>query len=290
MQSEYINTEKNLKTIRSDTFLFFKLLFMLIFYILLLPFALLILLFGFLFGSIENSKLKFNRLVSKPFIIIKEIYDWFFEAKYTAFLMFILIVIFLLQYFVFNDYAKLFYTHPNDLFGVRIYTLLTSIFLHANIIHLGTNLLALMIFGRLVERDFQEKTILIFIVGGFLANIVSHIISIYYNDLFFSIGASGGIAALAMLAILLHPFALSSILVVPVPIFVYGWFLIFLDIIGLTNPSQTNHYAHIGGYCAILVLLFFIEFKKRKRIYIGLTLNIAMLLIYLFLLKDIIVL
>jgi membrane associated rhomboid family serine protease len=82
-----------------------------------------------------------------------------------------------------------------------------------------------------------------------------------------------------MFAILLNPFALTSILVIPLPIFIIGWILIISDIVGLTSPSTVNHLAHLGGYGALLLIFFFLEFRERKKILTGFIINLVLLLL-----------
>ena len=99
------------------------------------------------------------------------------------------------------------------------------------------------------------------------------------GDIFSSLGASGAIAGLIIFAILFDPISFTRIFIFPVPIFVLGWFLISLDLIGLSNPSQVNHFAHIGGYLALLLLFFFLEFKHRKKIMLGFVINLILIVL-----------
>ena len=170
-------------------------------------------------------------------------------------------------------------THSISVTSILFYTNLTSIFLHGSITHLLSNLLALTIFGRIVESNFKEKMIYIFLAAGFIANIISNTISLFSGDMFYSLGASGAIAGLIIMAILLKPFQFSNLLIIPLPIFLIGWFLIFLDISGLSNPNQTNNLAHIGGYLSLIILMFTLEIKNRNKIYIGLAINVMLLII-----------
>jgi membrane associated rhomboid family serine protease len=269
--------QKTVKEIRTDSSLFFLMLFKFLFYLLLIPFDLLYLLYHFLVGDMKKSSKRFNELIKRPFKIFKEMINWFFEAKVISFLTITLVFIYLLQVFVLGDFVSVLITHPSHLFSSKIYTLFTSLFLHADTLHLLGNVIALIIFGRMVERDYKNKTLWIFIIGGFTANLISHLISLYTGDIFFSLGASSGVTPLIMFAILHHPFALSSILLIPMPIFLIGWFLIYLDILGLYQTTNINNYAHLGGYFGILILSFFFGFINKKKVYSGLVINLLML-------------
>jgi membrane associated rhomboid family serine protease len=123
------------------------------------------------------------------------------------------------------------------------------------------------------------KVLFVFLGSGIIANFVSHLISFMVGDIFSSLGASGAIAGLIIFAILFDPISFTRIFIFPVPIFVLGWFLISLDLIGLSNPSQVNHFAHIGGYLALLLLFFFLEFKHRKKIMLGFVINLILIVL-----------
>ncbi|MDA3855243.1 MAG: rhomboid family intramembrane serine protease [Candidatus Woesearchaeota archaeon] len=269
------NSEKN---IRSDLMLVLLVFRDLLKYFIMLVPNILILLFCVLTGKSEKIKIYFGKVVFEPFLIFVKIKDWFLEAKITSFLIFFLIFMYIVEILFLGDYMELFMVHPNHLFDGNYWSIFTSIFLHADLVHLVSNSIALLIFGRIVERKFNSKILFIFLLSGVVANLVSNFISYSQGELFYSLGASGAIAGLIILAILVDPFDFTTIFLVPLPIFVVGWFLISLDIIGLTNSSQTNHFAHLGGYLALLVIFFFLEFKDRKKVITGFTINLCLLL------------
>ena len=271
-----------LKDIESDSKFVFKLIKdILIFLITLIPYLLMGIIHGILLNK-EDSINYFKIVFVFPFEILNNLSTWFFQAKYTAFTTLFLILTFVLQIIFLNPNEQLlqyFMTHSISVTSILFYTNLTSIFLHGSITHLLSNLLALTIFGRIVESNFKEKMIYIFLAAGFIANIISNTISLFSGDMFYSLGASGAIAGLIIMAILLKPFQFSNLLIIPLPIFLIGWFLIFLDISGLSNPSQTNNLAHIGGYLSLIILMFTLEIKNRNKIYIGLAINVMLLII-----------
>lgn len=76
----------------------------------------------------------------------------------------------------------------------QIYRLLTSMFLHSDIFHLGFNMYALFILGPQVEKYYGKiKFSLIYFISGILGSLFS---SVFMNDLTFSLGASGAIFGL----------------------------------------------------------------------------------------------
>lgn len=76
----------------------------------------------------------------------------------------------------------------------QIYRLLTSMFLHADIIHIGCNMYALYILGPQVERYYgKTKFLLIYLLSGILGSIFS---CIFMSADTISMGASGAIFGL----------------------------------------------------------------------------------------------
>lgn len=282
MRSNNYDTRNYGPEIRSDFYLIFSLIKeLLIFIILFIPY-----LFAGVVYTFNGNKYKsneyFSKIFNEPFKIILEIKKWFFQAKYTAFLILFLYFMFAVQLLFLQNYMNNLMVHPNHIFEGNYYSILTSIFFHADIVHISTNCLALLIFGRIVEKQFGFKVIGIFLASGIIANIVSNAISLFLKDLFYSLGASGAIAGLIIFAIMIEPFAFTSVFLIPLPIFIVGWTLIALDIIGLTNPSTTNNFAHLGGYSALLFLFFFLEFRHRDRIITGFMINLGLLVLFYF--------
>lgn len=281
MFSNY-NDKYSSDEISSDLMLILTIVKDLLLYIVLLIPNLLLLFFSMFSSDDEKRSNYFEKVFLEPFKIIMTILNWLFEAPVTAYLILFLVFMYFVEIIYFVNIEGLMNSlmdYQLHFFQGNYYSVLTSIFLHANWIHLSTNCLALLIFGRQVEKEFGFKTLYIFIFSGIIANIVSNIISYLQNDLFYSLGASGAIAGLIIFAILVHPFSFTSFFIVPIPIFVLGWVLILVDILGVTKESTTNHLAHIGGYSALLILFFFFEIKNRKKIITGFSLNLILLLI-----------
>jgi len=72
--------------------------------------------------------------------------------------------------------------------------LLTAMFLHADILHIFFNMMALLIFGAAVEENFYKyQYLLIYFISGFIGNIAS-LFLLPVNSI--SLGASGAIFGL----------------------------------------------------------------------------------------------
>ena len=143
-------------------------------------------------------------------------------------------------------------------------TLLTSMFMHAGLGHLGGNMLYLWIFGDNVEDRFGKLKYLIFyIVCGLAAT---------FSQLFFSaasqlpnVGASGAIAGVLGAYIWMWPQGKVKILLgvsiiqMPALIVIGFWFLLqFMSGLGsaasTTEEGVVAYFAHIGGFVAGLIL------------------------------------
>src|SRR5215213_5712341 len=155
--------------------------------------------------------------------------------------------------------------------GFDLTTIVLSMFLHGGLLHIGSNMLYLWIFGDNVEdRLGHGKYLIFYLACGFLAT---------YAHAFFSpgsrlpsIGASGAIAGVLGAYIVLWPHARVMTLI---PIFVFItirelpaicilgiWFVLQLfsgvGSLGVTDAQDMGavaYFAHIGGFLAGMLLI-----------------------------------
>jgi len=166
---------------------------------------------------------------------------------------------------------------PQDIIhGQRLYTLITSMFMHSDWFHLLGNMLFLYIFGDNIEDVFGHFSYLLFyLICGFAA-VFAHIMSIplgltYPPDFTIGIvGASGAISGVLGAYFVLHPKArilsVVAYFILPVPAvvflglwFVMQWFYGFFDISG-----GVAYWAHIGGFVMGIILALAFGLKKKK--------------------------
>jgi membrane associated rhomboid family serine protease len=150
-------------------------------------------------------------------------------------------------------------------------TLLTSMFLHGGLLHLGGNMLFLWIFGNNVEDSMGRGRFVVFYVLGGLAALAAQTL-IDPNAAVPTVGASGAIAAVLGGYALLYPrarvvtlvFIIIFFTIVELPaLVVLGlWFLIQLlyGAADLTQPIEgagggVAYFAHIGGFVFGLLLI-----------------------------------
>ncbi len=165
---------------------------------------------------------------------------------------------------------------PNDILQAeKLYTLITSMFLHADIFHLGGNMLFLYIFGDNVEDAFGHFPYLLFyLICGLVADF-AHILSLTTSTELLrpTLGASGAISGVMGAYILMYPRARIRTLalaffvaVVSVPAFFFlgFWFLLQLINIWLDIGGGVAYWAHVGGFVAGMVLALIVRRRKKR--------------------------
>lgn len=134
------------------------------------------------------------------------------------------------------------------------YRLVTCMFLHGGIVHVGVNMYSLYAIGPMVEKVYgKAKYIAIYFISGICASIFSYIFSTSV-----SIGASGAIFGL-LGAVLV--FAIKSKGKTGSAFIRSILSVIFINIfIGATLPNIDN-FAHIGGLLGGMIVSFLVNFK-----------------------------
>jgi membrane associated rhomboid family serine protease len=153
-------------------------------------------------------------------------------------------------------------------------TLLTSMFMHAGLVHLGGNMLYLWIFGDNVEDRFgYTKFTVFYLICGLAATFAQMIFDVGSNIP--NLGASGAIAGVLGAYIFMFPRGRVSVLmgrgVIPVPaLVVIGLWIVLQFYSGLgsiANTAETGgvaYMAHIGGFIAGLVLTLVFRGSRRS--------------------------
>ena len=150
-------------------------------------------------------------------------------------------------------------------------TILTSMFMHGSLLHLGGNMLFLWIFGNNIEDSMGRLTFVLFYVLGGLAALGLHVLS-DSESVIPTVGASGAIAAVLGAYARLYPRARVVTLVFIVIIFtvitlpallVLGVWLLLQLLPAFSDPvtgggGGVAYFAHIGGFVfgALAIKLF----------------------------------
>lgn len=189
--------------------------------------------------------------------------------KFTNFL--IILCIFLSLYFwgstenlAFSEYA---------LFHGAFYTLLTGLFVHANLIHLSGNMIFLYVFGNSLEDEVGAfNTALVFFTGG----ILSFIVSIPFYPGANMLGASAAIfSVMAALLLVRHP-GYSFQFLSPIGPLALLYFI--FNIMAVKNATGGNvaYFSHIFGF----IIGMFFGAKWNKQWKESLFLTFALLIVY----------
>jgi hypothetical protein len=125
---------------------------------------------------------------------------------------------------------------------VRPWLLLTSIFLHGGLLHLGYNMLSLALFGSILEGIIgSRKFLVVFFASGILASVVS-------TQLYAAVlGASGAIFGVIGTLAALRPRMVVWAGGVPMPMALAAGFWLLLDLAGLFYPTNVANMAHVTG-------------------------------------------
>ena len=154
------------------------------------------------------------------------------------------------------------------------WTLITSIFLHSGLLHLGGNILYLWVFGNNVEDALghARMTVFFLLCGAFAALV--QIVHAPHSTVPM-VGASGAVSGILGAYLLLHPRASVLVMVplffilyplrIPAGLLLIIWFVVQFAGSLLADPVLPGiaWHAHIGGFVAGALL---IPFFKRANV------------------------
>ena len=181
----------------------------------------------------------------------------------TRALIVINIAIFALQAVYDNALVSIFALWPVGRFYVRdLHTvvgfqpwqLVSYAFLHANLAHIGLNMLALYMFGRDVERTLGAKHYLRLYFAAVVSAVFVHLAittATTHTAIYPTIGASGGIFGVLLAFGVLYPRRIVMLLFPPIPM--PAWLIVVVfGVIELANgvlgtEAGVAHFAHLGG-------------------------------------------
>ncbi len=156
------------------------------------------------------------------------------------------------------------------------YRFVTCGFIHADFMHLAFNMYTFYLFGEMVEHRFVEifgsDGKVLYAVAYFLALIVcllptymQHKNNYHYR----SLGASGAVAAVIFIGILLRPDMSLRIFPIPIdiPSFIFGpLYLIVSAILAKKGRDNINHSAHFwGAMFGIVYIIVTCQFMSNFR-------------------------
>jgi membrane associated rhomboid family serine protease len=138
---------------------------------------------------------------------------------------------------------------------LQAYRLLTSMFLHANLLHIALNMLSLYFIGVITERVFGTgRFLIIYFISGIIGGLAQFGVDVFSNQLGAAVGASGAI--FGVFGALGAFFLLRRRALGPAGNSLIGqWFFwLVINLVFSFSVSGIAAYAHIGGLAAGLVL------------------------------------
>jgi membrane associated rhomboid family serine protease len=162
-------------------------------------------------------------------------------------------------------------------FVYRPWTIVTYMFMHADILHILFNLLWLYWFGQIFLQYLDQKKLLsVYILGGISGALMY---ALAYNALpAFNlerygsslVGASAAIMAVVFAISAIVPnYAINLLFFGPVKLKYIAIFTIILDVLSIQSGNAGGHIAHLGG--ALFGYYFAVRYKKGKDITKGFT-------------------
>ena len=139
----------------------------------------------------------------------------------------------------------------NNLLHGRVWTLVTALFVHANVLHLFGNMLFLFVFGNTLENTVGSRThAAIFFTGGLSAFVLSLLFMPRGAGM---LGASAAIFTVAACVMLVRPLKFSWLFLAPQGLVALIYFV--YNVIVVSHPSLIRGYdphvayvAHIIGF------------------------------------------
>lgn len=169
----------------------------------------------------------------------------------------------LFSYKGFNDYGffRKYEFHIGSIQSGERYRMLSSAFLHADIVHLAFNMITFYFFAPWVIEMLGIWMFLFIYFGSLLLGNILTLVLQKDNYNYRAVGASGAVTGVIYSAILFNPDAnLYLFFAIPIPAYLFGIGYLLYSIYGMKAQNDNiGHTAHfggaIGGYLLTLILV-----------------------------------
>ncbi len=181
-------------------------------------------------------------------------------GRVTTAMIIICVAAFIIQQFV--SLQSLYFSRE---FISKPWILVTSLFLHANWLHLLYNMYALFIFGNVLEINTSSKfAFIMMMAGGIFGNLMFAIVS---PDM--ALGFSGAIYALIAGVTIIKPNVQIPLplgfIAVPAKAWIAGPIMALGELVmSFISFDNIAHSAHIGGFVLGIVLAYYYRKKILK--------------------------
>ncbi len=167
----------------------------------------------------------------------------------------------------------------NILEGMKLWTLITHMFMHANLTHLFMNMLSMIFIGSFVEKLLGRKRFLwLYFIGGLASAIFFVVLAGFFgatpfgerlfgSPITFAVGASGAIFALGgLLAMLTPKLKVLVFFIIPMPMWLaMTFFMGFFWILSYIGGIPIGNSAHLGGLVTGLIYGAYLKHKYPKK-------------------------
>ena len=179
------------------------------------------------------------------------------DAPITYTLLFANIAIYIWIRYMKPDYFEKFAEWPYEIVNHhKYYQVITSAFLHADLMHIAFNMFTLFSFGPVLEGMFvmnfgQLLGSLYFFLIYFISLLSGSLLTLvfnYKNPNYVAVGASGAISGIIFSYVLFFPFSKLLVFFIPMPAFLFAFVYVGVSIYGVKNKfGNIGHEAHLGG-------------------------------------------
>ncbi len=162
------------------------------------------------------------------------------------------------------------YYYKNPLF--HLWQIITYMFLHGGLAHLFFNMLALWMFGRVMEQTWGANKLLIYYmicgIGAGLTQEAGQEIGLI-EPYAMTIGASGAVYGLLLAFGMTYPEEKLFVIPIPIPIkakYFVGFYALIELLDCMTMRDGVAHAAHLGGmiFGAVLILMWRRQTNNRR--------------------------
>ncbi len=179
------------------------------------------------------------------------------DAPITYTLLFANIAIYIWIRYMKPDYFEKFAEWPYEIVNHhKYYQVITSAFLHADLMHIAFNMFTLFSFGPVLEGMFvmnfgQVLGSLYFFLIYFISLLSGSLLTLvfnYKNPNYVAVGASGAISGIIFSYVLFFPFSKLLVFFIPMPAFLFAFVYVGVSIYGVKNKfGNIGHESHLGG-------------------------------------------
>jgi len=148
---------------------------------------------------------------------------------------------------------------PSEGFLQRPWTIVTNLFIHANLWHVIANMLTFYFFGTSLARLIgQNKLLMVYFGGGLLGNILFILLASPFS---IAIGASGAVFSLGGALAIMRP--KLRVFIFPIPVPIQLWIAVIGGFLIISFLPNIAWQAHLGGLVFGFIAGYF--FRRRER-------------------------